>query len=151
MESKWSYSCCFVGYCLQVQNRLQYPCVVPIYPFIKHLVKVQLEKIPILTSWSLYLSVLFYFYIFKKGWGWCFICFVFFLSISISIFIQSLCTNRMWDNANFLIGVKLAWIPFFFFSEPGCLTKANEISLSYYLLMLEQRTDGFIPLPKIFA
>ena len=36
----------------------------------------------------------------------------------------------------------------FSFSKTGCLTKAKEPSLPYYLPIAGARTDGFIPFPK---
>ena len=50
----------------------------------------------------------------------------------------------------FLSGVKLIWNQFSFFSTE-CLTQARGLSLSYYLLILERRTDGFMPFPGAFV
>ena len=43
------------------------------------------------------------------------------------------------------------WNSEFSFSLTGCLTKARELSLSFYLLLVKERRDGLMPFPRAFV
>ena len=49
--------------------------------------------------------------------------------------------SKMWHKVNFLSGKKLVWIQFSF-SLSGCLTKAKEPTLHYYLPIAGKRTGS---------
>ena len=67
------------------------------------------------------------------------------------LFTQPLRSGRIWHKVNFLKRSLTGLNSEFSFSETSCLTKAEELSLPYYLPIAGGRIIGFIPFPRVLV